>query len=124
MFTAAAVTGNITARLGREVDVDDAVTLLHRFNLFAVDEATATVCIHGLVQCAVREATHPDHQPALATTVAGALREVWPEVERGAGHQMLRANTTALHSNAGVHPWTDVGGRAALFQAGHSLGRT
>jgi hypothetical protein len=127
VFATAAVSVYCTTRLGRPVaveDVDDAVNLLHRFNLLTVDEATATVRIHGLVQRAVREATHLDHRSALATIAADALLEMWPDVERDAGHaQMLRANTTALYSGTGdrlllseIHP--------VLFRAARSLQET
>ena len=129
LFTAQPVVDYCTARLGRDVDADDTdetVHLLHRFSLLTVDETTATVRIHGLVQRAVREATDPDHQPGLANAAADALLALWPPVERDADHaQLLRANTAALNAAAGSHLCTTAqGAHGVLFKAGRSLGDT
>jgi hypothetical protein len=129
LFSTTAVAGYCATRLDRDVDADDtddAIHLLHRFNLLTVDETTATVRVHRLVQRAVREATGSDDPGLLARTAADALLEIWPEVERDAAHaQTLRANTAALHAAAGTHLWlTEQGGHFVLIQAGHSVGYT
>ncbi|GIJ64481.1 FxSxx-COOH system tetratricopeptide repeat protein [Virgisporangium aurantiacum] len=107
-------------------DTDDALHLLHRFSLITVDEATATIRVHALVQRAVREVIDPDHERGLAQAAADALLQQWPGIERDHTHaQPLRTSTSALHANTGPLLWNDhSGAHPVLFQAGHSLGRT
>jgi len=129
LFTSTAVTSYYTARLGRLIDAEDATDALHvlrRFSLLTIDEDTNIIRVHGLLQRAVREATHPDQQRRLARAAADALIEQWPDIERDSGHaQVLRANTIALDSNAGSHLWTSAnGGHPVLSRVGRSLGGT
>jgi hypothetical protein len=64
LFTTEAVAGYCATRLEQSVDSDDvadAMHVLHRFSLLTIDETADAVRMHNLVQRAVREATHTDH---------------------------------------------------------------
>lgn len=127
VLTADPVAGYCARRLDRPIDredLDDALHTLHRFSLLTVDETTATVRMHALLQRAVRDNTDPGHEAALATTTADALHEQWPSIERDASHtQALRANTSALRAHAVTHLCNpDLGTHPVLFRATRSLG--
>lgn len=79
IFTSAAALGHFATRLDRVVDstdARDAVQLLHRFSLATVDDATATMRVHGLVQRAVREATIAEDRFGGAGAATHALAEL------------------------------------------------
>jgi hypothetical protein len=110
-------------------DVRDALHGLRRLNLLTLDESDQNqagngIGVHALVQRAVREATAAQHVDGLAKVAADALVDIWPEIERDPVFgQHLRANTAALHANAGPHLWDrDAGAHRVLLTAGNSLG--
>jgi nucleoside phosphorylase len=115
-------------RAERAVDADDshdALRLLHRFSLVAIDDTTGSVRIHHLVQRAVREATDPAEQQALITAAADALGALWPVTVPGpAPADTLRRNAAALRAIAGRRLWTDDGAHPVVLHAGKSLGDT
>ena len=127
LFTTEPVLAYCAARLGRQItadDTDDALHLLHRFNLLTVDERSNEIRVHALVQRAVREAIQADHQPSLAQAAADALIDLWRDAKRDHTHaQPLRSNTAVLHRNVGdalltprCHP--------VLLLAGQSMGKS
>ncbi|SNT62599.1 Tetratricopeptide repeat-containing protein [Asanoa hainanensis] len=105
--------------------------VLHRFNL--ITDAGPTITVHGLVQRVVRDhvirsATTADDtvidDPVadLAWTVADALLEAWPSVERDPVlGQAFRTTATAVYRHGGdtlLAPYT----HAVLHRAHNSLG--
>jgi hypothetical protein len=125
VFTSAPVLGLLCRRLGREVDgeqAQDGLRCLHRLSLLTLD--TRSVRVHAVVQRVVRDSLPPEEVAVVARTVADALVEVWPEVDRDRVlGQVLRANTAALHTVAEEHLWVP-DCHAVLFWAGRSLGES
>ncbi|MEU0304342.1 FxSxx-COOH system tetratricopeptide repeat protein [Streptomyces sp. NPDC006175] len=102
----------------------DALRVLHRLNL--IDHSPATphlaVRVHRLLQHAVRDTIEEGRTHQLAHAVAGALSEVWPELEGAtplAG--ALRANAVALERCAGEELWRPEA-HPLLFRLGAGLG--
>ncbi|MFJ4790725.1 NB-ARC domain-containing protein [Streptomyces sp. NPDC088794] len=81
VFTAAKIIDFCATRAGRSVgsdDVQDAIRLLHRFNLVTVDDTIRRIVrVHSLVQRVVREATHPHDKQALVSAVIDALSDLY-----------------------------------------------
>ena len=88
-----------------------------------------SVGAHHLVQRATREHTATRPTPRGIHTLADALAQVWPEVERDTAlAQHLRSNTAILRSHQVVEGRTsedwlwEPDGHTLLFRAGRSLG--
>ena len=126
VFATASVVGYCAERSGGETDADathDALRLLHQLSLAVVDESSATVRVHGLVQRVVREATPATDRAATATVAADALSEAWPKVGRQPEMvQMIRANVDALSTYAADHLWTSEGAHPVFTGVGCGLG--
>ncbi|MQY07234.1 tetratricopeptide repeat protein [Actinomadura macrotermitis] len=111
--------------------VDDALRNLHRHSLIDHDRAAdqREVRVHQLVQRATREnltlqpQLDPDTFTDLAHAAAGALLEIWPQIERDQIGQILRANTTALQHATGAALYSS-DAHTLLFRAAASLGET
>jgi hypothetical protein len=127
VFSSAAALTLLAARTGRPVEEDDAwdgLGCLQRLNLITWEPLAAprAVRVHALVQRATREGVPADRAAAVATAVADALVQIWPEIERDTVlSQVLRANVDALDTTAGEHLWSD-GCHEVLLRAGRSLG--
>jgi tetratricopeptide (TPR) repeat protein len=98
--------------------------LLHRYALITCDLRTEprAVRMHALTARAVRETVPQDLRSELAVAAAGALLELWPEIDQ---HHpdlaaTLRANTDALAAHSDDLLWHP-DAHPVLFQAGTSL---
>jgi len=81
--------------------------------------------VHALVQRAAIEHLNLDQITTLITTVADALIQIWPAIERDPQlGQILRANTTALAGRYESALWTPTGHPVLLQRAGRSLGES
>ncbi|WP_405818915.1 FxSxx-COOH system tetratricopeptide repeat protein [Streptomyces sp. NBC_01390] len=100
--------------------------LLHRYALLTCDTRTEprAVRIHALTARAVRETITADQQGPAAVAAAGALRQIWPEVDQLHPDlaATLRANTDALADHTLDDLWHP-DARGVLYQAGGSLVR-
>jgi hypothetical protein len=118
----------LAERSGRSCDPDDVSDALHnlrRLSLTTVDEDAGVARVHALVQRATREAATGPVIAAATQALSRALVSEWPEIERDAVGQTLRANTSALRQQAGPAVWHgDDDRRAVLFRTGISLGHT
>jgi hypothetical protein len=77
---------------------------------------------HALVQRATIEHLSPERVTTLVQTAAGALEQIWPDIERDPPlGQLLRANTTALTQRSATALWQPEG-HPVLWRAGRSLG--
>ncbi|MFE2039164.1 hypothetical protein ACFXBB_39290 [Streptomyces scopuliridis] len=91
---------------GRQASVQDAAGALRCLRrLSLIDHTPATshqaVRVHNLIQRAILDSLPADQQDRLARTVADALADAWPEVERDTVlASALRANAEALTSRA------------------------
>ncbi|MBT2421601.1 toll/interleukin-1 receptor domain-containing protein [Streptomyces sp. ISL-22] len=110
---------DVTAREARQ-----AVRALHRLSLVLHDPDTPhrAVHVHRLVQRATRDEMTRDRREALVRSLADALADVWPHMDRDPVlAQVLRTNTTALTGHCG-----DALHRERVFPVlnlfGHSLG--
>jgi hypothetical protein len=127
VFTSSAVVDYLADVRDAVVHADDAwdaLHCLHRLNLATVDvdSPLRTVRVHALVQRATREQLAASRLAGAARTVADALVEIWPLIERDPNlGQMLRASTEALHTHAEAYLWQPEG-HAVLLRAGSSLG--
>jgi tetratricopeptide (TPR) repeat protein len=108
-----------------EQDCLDALRNLHRLNLISMDPAGGDRAIrtHALVQRATLEAMSTDAVAATVRAAAGALIEIWPEIERDTElARILRDCCMALR-----HCYSELSGeptgRRALFRAGLSIMR-
>ncbi|MFJ8010808.1 FxSxx-COOH system tetratricopeptide repeat protein [Streptomyces fagopyri] len=106
-------------------DVQAALRLLHRYSLITYDTTADqhhAVRIHPLTARAMRETTTEDQQPPLATAVADALLQIWPEIDPTQPElaTTLRANTSALADHTHNHLWHSEG-HYVLYRAGRSL---
>ncbi|GAA2780275.1 tetratricopeptide repeat protein [Crossiella cryophila] len=102
----------------------DALRCLHRLSLINHDarKPHRAVRVHALVQRTTRDGLFEAQLKSLAQCAAGALVEVWPEIEKDTTlAQVLRANTMTLHAIAEPHLWGP-NGHDVLFLAGNSLG--
>src|SRR6185369_3775980 len=92
-------------------DVRDTLQVLHRLSLVQCTPAdpVRTVRIHNLVQRATRDRFDACSRNELARTVAGALLDVWPDIERDRElAEVLRANAYALHGSTLDALWRPV----------------
>jgi hypothetical protein len=113
--------------------VDAVLRVLHRYSLIDHDRARIyrEVRVHQLVQRATRENLKTqtdlgrDLCAALAVTLAGALLDLWPQIEQDELGRVLRANTSALQDSVSAALWhPDDGAYHVLFRAADSLGGT
>lgn len=83
--------------------VDQALRVLHRYNLITHDRTSThqEIRVHQLVQRAIREALPIRQHNGLAHAAADALDAVWPPVDRNPLGQALRANTVTLVNTTG-----------------------
>ncbi|WTH65027.1 tetratricopeptide repeat protein [Streptomyces sp. NBC_01546] len=97
---------------------------LHQYALLNVDTRREhrAVRIHALTARAARETTPAADLTTLATTAAGALLRIWPDVDQHhpALAAALRTNTDVLADHAGDHLWQPEA-NWVLFRAGRSL---
>jgi hypothetical protein len=127
LFTASAVIAFLISVTGEMVDNEqarDALRCLHRLSLIALDSQSAqrALRVHALVQRATRDSMPNDERALAVHATAGALQEVWPDIERDTVlGQVLRTNVDALWAVGGDYLWDD-GCRPLLFRAGRSLG--
>ncbi|WP_226025240.1 tetratricopeptide repeat protein [Streptomyces hyderabadensis] len=106
-----------------DVDAEDALRILHRLNLLDNDLSSGTVRIHQLIQRAIRENEDTrTHLRDLVSASAGALMEVWPDLERDTMFALLlRASADVLISRSDGYLW-QAGAHAVLFRVGRSRG--
>lgn len=107
-----------------EQDCRDALTSLHRLNLISLDPAGGARAIrtHALVQRATLEGLSTDAVSVTVRAAAGALMQVWPEIERDAElGRVLRDCAASLRERHGGFLWDPIG-HPMLFRAGRSLG--
>jgi hypothetical protein len=106
----------------RTTDFNDALQVLHRFNLVVTQKTAALARVHALVQRAVRESLVADAS-TVAVAAADALVEVWPDVEKDpAQGELLRTNAFALYHHEPEAFWTSDGNHPVLNRANRSLG--
>jgi NB-ARC domain/Tetratricopeptide repeat len=129
LFGTAVVAKLLTDWTGRTHDEEsgrDGLACLHRLSLITLDRKAPAraVRVHALVQRATRDETPAQWRSQLPHIASGALREIWPDVERDAAFgQALRTNTDALEQVAGDEVWS-CACRSVFFMAGHSRGST
>ena len=105
-------------------DARAALRTLHRLSLISHDPdgGPRGVSSHALIQRAALEELEPDVLAGWVNCAAGALIEVWPEVENDpALAQALRASADAVASRDAEALWSTTG-YDVLFRAGRSLG--
>ena len=103
-------------------DCREALDNLARFNLVTLDEENDRVRVHALVQRSASEHLDSAGLGMLASTVADALIEKWPDIERDTERaQLLRSNVAALIEHAG-EALCKLHVHAVLWRAGRSLG--
>ncbi|TQJ37721.1 tetratricopeptide repeat protein [Streptomyces sp. SLBN-115] len=109
-------TGQATAQ-----DAKRALRILHRLSL--IDHIHREVRVHQLVQRVTRDSLTAEQRGRLACTVADALTDSWPDMERDTAlAQALRSNTDALISHAEDALYQSDGAHQVLLRAGRSLG--
>ncbi|QKV73771.1 tetratricopeptide repeat protein [Amycolatopsis sp. Hca4] len=128
---AALTSAAVTTLLGNDVDrrvtaehARDGLACLRRLNLVsqAAHPPIPTVRVHTLVQRTTRDALTVDRHATIVRTVADALSEIWPDVERDAElGQILRTNATALLENGSPSLW-EPHAHEIVFRIGGSLG--
>lgn len=128
VLAARVVTLHVSRQTGVDFDAEDVFDALHnlrRLSLATVDEPAGVARVHALVQRATREATPPEAVDAAVIALTQALLSVWPETERDAEVQILRASVASLRQLAGDTLWKGQDNRGeVLFKAGSSLGFT
>jgi hypothetical protein len=105
-------------------DARAALRTLHRLSLISHDPdgGPRGVSSHALIQRAALEELEPDVLAGWVNCAAGALMEVWPEVENDLVlAQALRASADAVASRDADALWSTTGYNV-LFRAGQSLG--
>ncbi len=113
--------GEVTAEAAR-----DAMACLDRLSLvdFDVTGDPSMTRVHALVQRATLGHFTDEEWASIPGAVAGGLRELWRTSGRApALVRSLRANTEALHAEAGPQLWAS-GDHDVLFHSGTSLGES
>ena len=109
------------------VSADEAISTLRVLHLLSLidhspDTPDRAVRVHQLLQRAVHEGLSTGQQERAVVTVADAIIQAWPDVERDSGlGQALRANADALRRVGEDALWRP-GAHGLLFRAGRSLG--
>jgi hypothetical protein len=126
LFTSEAIIAHLARQRGTGTTADQAVDALrfldHR-SLVTVDAGSSSVEMRHELQSAVRAAMPEQRIGDHADAIAGALLEIWPDIDGPAGdEQQLRANTQALLDHAGARLWRH-SLHQVVFRAGNSLAR-
>jgi hypothetical protein len=121
-------TGGTLARGVSGLDCQDALHNLARLSLLTLNRdstpggGSERVRVHALVQRVATEHLEPEQVARLVRGAADALRQVWPDIERGRQHgQVLRANAVTLAERTAEALWLP-GVHPVLWRAGSSLG--
>ena len=102
----------------------EALYCLHRLNLADLTDDTdeRSVRVHSLIQRATRDQLTVNQFDDTVHACAQALLQTWASAHTIADNAILRANSEAIHFNAGPRLWS-LGAHSVLFQAGHSLSK-